>query len=68
MSVPTLGDKYTCAACGGVFETAWTDEEAVAEYGEVFQGKHEPAHEADVVCDDCYQKMAARFGWGTNDA
>ena len=41
--------------CGGVFEKAWTDEEALAEsksnFGEI------PQEERAVVCDDCFNKM-----------
>ena len=51
------GSTYQCAMCEGVFETGWTDAEAMAEATEVFPVEAE-AHEAfAVVCDDCYQRI-----------
>lgn len=47
-------ETYTCAACGGVFEKGWSDEEALAEAAEVFPDWGGPM---DVVCDDCWNKM-----------
>lgn len=49
------GDSYTCAHCGGRFETEWSDEDAAAEADENFGGLlgDDPA----VICDDCYQAM-----------
>ena len=49
--------KFTCAGCGGTFETDqehWSDERAMAEmlatYGNIPEGQRE------LVCDDCYAK------------
>ncbi len=42
---------YTCAMCGGTYETDWSDEEATAEaetHGFVVE-------ECDLVCDPCYK-------------
>ncbi len=50
-----MPDTYQCDACGGVFDKAWSDEEAGAERDKNFPGL-EPEDQA-VVCDDCYRKM-----------
>lgn len=33
-----MAEQYTCAACGNTYEEGWSDEEARAEYAEVFPG------------------------------
>lgn len=47
-----VGDKYTCAVCSEVFETNWTEAEALAElkktYGDV------SVQDCEMVCDECY--------------
>jgi hypothetical protein len=48
----------TCEMCGLVFESTWTDEEALAEAAENFGGPPPPGT-ASVVCDDCYAKAMA---------
>ena len=50
-----MSDTYKCAACGGVFEKGWTDEEAQEEYEKMFGG-NAPECKA-TVCDDCYKEM-----------
>ncbi len=50
-----MPDTYQCAACDGVFDKCWSDDEAAAERDENFPGL-EPEDQA-VVCDDCYRKM-----------
>ena len=50
-----VGDTYTCAMCGGVFEVEVTEEEAMAEYRDNFPGI--PESEKEIVCDDCYNVM-----------
>jgi len=54
-----LGDArfFTCAGCGGTFETnreTWSDAHAMAEmeatYGSI------PEDQREAVCDDCYVK------------
>lgn len=59
-SQPKLKDnEYQCAACGEIYEYAWSDEEAQTEYETKFP-KHAEAGEAvDTVCDDCYKQMTA---------
>jgi hypothetical protein len=47
--------QYKCAACGGVFDKGWSDEEAAAELAEKFAGHQQ--EDCDVVCDDCFKKM-----------
>jgi len=49
-------NTYKCAACGGVFEKAWTDEEALAETADVF-GSDALAEPLEAVCDDCFEAM-----------
>ncbi len=48
--------EYTCARCGGVFTSDWTEEEAQKECEMVFtpEGRAGPK---DSVCDDCYQEF-----------
>lgn len=46
--------EYTCAMCGGVFETGWSDEEAKQEYAENFGPVISTHDEGVIVCDDCY--------------
>ena len=48
-------ETYKCERCGGVFEKGWSDEEAIAEMGEVFPGATQ--EQCGLVCDPCYQKM-----------
>lgn len=52
---PIGPNEYKCAACGGVFEKGWTDEEAKEELGTTFPGIG--AEDCDLVCDDCFKKM-----------
>jgi len=51
---------YRCAACGGVFNEGWLDEEARAEALALF-GKdgHDPSMVK--VCDDCFRAMDAAY-------
>lgn len=43
----------TCAICGAVFESTWSDEEALAEAEETFGVL--PDALMETVCDDCYR-------------
>lgn len=52
-------NEYKCTNCGEVYETGWTDEEAIAEYVENF--KTEDLSDAEVVCDDCYKKITKEY-------
>jgi len=47
-------NTFKCCVCGGTFEKAWSDEEAIAEMKQEFD---KPVEECDVVCDDCYEKL-----------
>jgi hypothetical protein len=47
-------NEYKCAACGGVFEKGWSDEEALAELDATFGV---PVEDCALVCDDCYREM-----------
>jgi len=55
-----VSKTYTCAACEGVFDYGWTEEEALAEKEENFGDM--PTEEMAVVCDDCYNKMFGKWG------
>lgn len=50
-----MGKLYTCAECGGEFESDWTEEEAQAErlalFGDV------PEEDMEQVCDDCFRDL-----------
>lgn len=48
------GIKFTCSACGGTFNSCWSDEEALAELRATFDV---PVTECVAVCDDCYKIM-----------
>ncbi len=50
-----MNETFTCAECGQTFPTAWSDEEATREMNATFPGLQK--EEADVVCDECYQKI-----------
>lgn len=52
-----MNSTFTCADCGGVFDMAWSDEEARAESKE--QWGDIPSDDLAVVCDDCYQALMA---------
>lgn len=53
---PIIGPgQYRCAACGGIFDCGWSDEEATAELAETFPGFDKD--DCELVCDDCFQKM-----------
>lgn len=53
---------YTCSACGGKFESGWSDDEADAEAADTFMVPN--AHlnpNMRIVCDDCYKRMNAQI-------
>lgn len=52
---PVGPNQYRCDMCAGVFDKAWTDEEAKAELGENFGDIS--TDDCGIVCDDCYKKM-----------
>jgi hypothetical protein len=51
-----MSGDFTCAQCGGVFEKAWTDEEAIAEAHETYT-TGELDEGTEVVCGDCYRRV-----------
>lgn len=62
-----MNETYKCAACGGVFEQEWTEEEAQAEAVRDFPGMDtQDPNQSAMVCDDCYKAMraAAPMPWG----
>jgi hypothetical protein len=53
-----MNNKYfQCAMCKGVFEKAWSDEEAKAERKENFGSDVQPTDA--LICDVCYREMVA---------
>jgi hypothetical protein len=48
-------NQFQCANCKGIFEKAWTDEEAKAELRENFD--YISTDECDFVCNDCYEEI-----------
>lgn len=46
---------YVCRACGTKYESGWSHEEALAEFGEDYPG-HD-LEDAVIVCDDCYKLL-----------
>jgi len=60
-------DRYTCEACGGVFDSPRSEAEAIAEAVAVF-GRGPAAGDMARVCDDCYRRIMAWAGdsVGTN--
>ena len=55
-----MSKTYTCDACGGVFDSKWSDEEAQAEAVELF-GQDPADGDMAEVCDDCFKKMTAEI-------
>lgn len=47
--------EYTCAECGGTFETGWSEEEATAEMERDFPGVAKES--CAVICDPCYRRF-----------
>lgn len=50
---------YTCAHCGGTFESGWSDEDAIAEARAAFGDQL--GKDLVQVCDDCYRVMTAEI-------
>jgi hypothetical protein len=46
---------FTCAACGGTFDKARSDEEALADLEELFPGVQ--PENCSVVCGQCWEAM-----------
>jgi rubredoxin len=51
LGVEVKPGQYRCEMCGGVFDFAWSDEEAKAEA----ESKGLDVLDCGVVCDDCYK-------------
>ena len=54
---------YRCAVCDGIFEKGWSDEEAATEFAVTVEFAGVALEDCDLVCDDCYKKMNAHFGY-----
>lgn len=55
---------FTCARCGGEFESDWTRAEAVDEMLDTMAPEHwaeHPGEPLEVVCDDCYDHILGRI-------
>jgi len=55
-----MGESFTCARCGGIFQKARSDEEAMAEFEATFS-KREMASGRAIVCDDCFKAFMNWF-------
>ena len=57
------GHTYTCDHCGGIFESSWSESDALMEYQEKFTEQSRSADpELPVrVCDVCYQLLMDRL-------
>lgn len=56
-SLPVVKEnEYQCSVCKGVFEKTWDETEAIAEMQAEF-GQGATVDKADVICDDCYNKI-----------
>lgn len=49
-------NEFRCSICRGVFEKAWTDDEAASEAVQRWGGAA-LAQGASVVCEDCFQNL-----------
>jgi len=51
-----MAEKYTCAACGGVFDKVTPDDKANAEALELW-GVPDASNDPDmaIVCDECFK-------------
>jgi DNA-directed RNA polymerase subunit RPC12/RpoP len=56
---------YVCAACGDTKTMGWSDEEAKKEYLDNF-GEEPTQETADIVCDDCYNRIMSVLKPGRN--
>jgi hypothetical protein len=54
--VPVLRE-FRCELCGAVFEAAWSDADAIAEYEQRFGSFERDDPDLAVVCEDCFQKL-----------
>lgn len=52
-----MTDQFTCALCHGVFEKAWADDEADAEYRARFPDSVKAEDPIETICDDCYKRI-----------
>jgi hypothetical protein len=52
-----MTETFVCAHCGGVFDKAWTDEEARAEADALWTTAEMSAEGEAEICDDCFQKF-----------
>jgi hypothetical protein len=52
-------ETYVCGLCKEEFFEGWSDEEAEAEFDEVF-GKEARGEKCVILCDDCYKKVMAK--------
>lgn len=52
-----MSNEFTCAVCGETYEKAHTEEEAKEEFELLYPD--EPFDEAELICEDCFQKFYA---------
>lgn len=56
-----MSNEFTCEHCGGTFERAWSEADAIMEYQELWTEEQRAEPEMPVsVCDDCFQILMAK--------
>jgi len=55
------GREFTCERCKKTFIEGHSPEEALEEYSDNFGG--EPADDAAIICEDCYQLLKKDLTW-----
>lgn len=55
-------NEFQCEMCQGIFRKARPDQQANAE-ARKRHGDLMDTEPVSVVCEDCHQKLCARYGW-----
>lgn len=55
------GEPFTCAWCQGQFTRARGDDEALAEYKELWEDPDLRRKDLVLICDGCHQKLTAAY-------
>ena len=50
---------YECAECHGIYEKAWSDEEAIQEKEALFPNVN--IEDCEIVCDDCFNNIIKKI-------
>ncbi len=55
-----MSETFTCCLCGETFDKSWTDEEADAEFKQLYGDLDEPSDE--FCCTPCWEKSGLSTG------